>query len=249
MATEKTTKMPDDGSVPEEMLGFSTPSEAAARGSAPQSQAITKPEGFKVAVPVNEYGQVAPTDMDQTLRVAQWVFDSHLAPVKSRAEAWLILQRGADLHFRGMSAFDFIYVVKSRARISPAGARAVALGSGMVEDFKTTMSGEGETRCATVEIKRKGIPTPIIASFSVADARRAKLWGKVGQSGEPSAWVTYPDRMLLARASGHAWADAFPDLLGGMPVRETFDRDEEDERVAPATPDPLLQEIVDAEVS
>ena len=238
----------DPAAVPDDQLPPSTITKLKIPEVVPPSpEAIMKPDGFKVAVPVDEYGSVRPTDMDQTLRIAHWVWSSHLAPVKSREEAWLILQRGADLHFKGMSAFDFIYVVKSRAKISPAGAKAVALASGLVEDFKAGIVGEVDARCAVVEIKRKGIPTPIVVKFSVEDAKRAKLWGKVGASGEPSAWVTYPERMLLARATGHAWSDAFPDLLGGMPVREMFDRDdEEDARMAPPQePDKLLAEVVE----
>jgi hypothetical protein len=241
MATEKTTKMPDDGSVPEEMLGYSTPS-AAARGAVPPSQALVKSEANKIDVPLDKWGAVAPVTLDQSLRVARWVVESKLAPVKSQAEAWLVLDMGARLHFGGMCAFAYIYPVQGRARITPAGIKAVALASGQVEDFSCELSGEGEGRKATAMVKRKGIPTPVIKSFSMADAKKAGLLSK-------DNWRNYPDRLCEARANGFAWGDAFPDLTAGMQVREMFDRDEEDDRVAPATPDPLLQEVVDAEVS
>jgi hypothetical protein len=63
--------------------------------------------------------------------------------------------------------------------------------------------------------------------------------------------------MLLARARGFAYGDAFRDLIGGLQVRETFDVDPEERlgmespataavSTPPATPDPLLADVVDA---
>jgi hypothetical protein len=52
------------------------------------------------------------------------------------------------------------------------------------------------------------------ATFSVADAKRAKLWGKSGP------WTQYPKRMLAMRARGFAIRDAFPDAMRGMITAE-----------------------------
>jgi len=240
----------DDAAVPDELIDSGLPPSEAAKARqwqkpepAPAQTALAKREEreSRVIVPLDKWGAVAPTDLDQSLRVAKWVVESHLVPVKTQAEAWLVMERGARLHFGGLSAFDFIYPVNGKARITPAGIKAVALASGLVEDFSCVIEGEGEARKAVAKVKRKGIPTPVVVEFSVEDAKKAKLWGKVGSTGQPSAWVTYPDRMLKARASGFAWGDAFPDLTGGMPVREMFDKDDEDERVPPTEPDPLME--------
>jgi hypothetical protein len=50
--------------------------------------------------------------------------------------------------------------------------------------------------------------------FSVADAKRAGLWGKSGP------WTQYPRRMLQLRARGFALRDAFPDVLKGLVTAE-----------------------------
>jgi hypothetical protein len=60
---------------------------------------------------------------------------------------------------------------------------------------------------------RRGQP-PERRTFSVADAKRAKLWFKAGP------WTTYPDRMLQMRARGFAIRDTFPDALRGVIIAE-----------------------------
>jgi hypothetical protein len=51
---------------------------------------------------------------------------------------------------------------------------------------------------------------PVVAKFSVEDAKRAGLWGKQGP------WSAYPKRMMQMRARGFALRDAFPDVLKGL---------------------------------
>ena len=60
---------------------------------------------------------------------------------------------------------------------------------------------------------RRGQP-PERRTFSVADAKRAKLWFKAGP------WTTYPDRMPQMRARGFAIRDTFPDALRGVITAE-----------------------------
>jgi hypothetical protein len=57
-----------------------------------------------------------------------------------------------------------------------------------------------------------------VVKFSVADAKKASLWGKSGP------WSQYPRRMLQMRARGFALRDAFPDVLKGLvTAEEAFD--------------------------
>lgn len=62
---------------------------------------------------------------------------------------------------------------------------------------------------AVCEVKRKGENDPIKATFSVADAKKASLWGKAGP------WQQYPKRMLAMRAR----AFDRPILFSGPMVR------------------------------
>jgi hypothetical protein len=128
------------------------------------------------------------------------------------------MQRGSELGFKAYSSVDYLYPVNGRVRLTPAGAKALALQSGLLEDCSERFEGTGDDRVAIVTVKRRGIPTPTVGRFSVSDAKRAGLMGK-------DNWKSYTDRMLLARARGFAFMDAFGDLVGGMQVREVFDLD------------------------
>jgi hypothetical protein len=64
-------------------------------------------------------------------------------------------------------------------------------------------------------------PTDIYR-FSVADAKLAGLWEKKGQRG-PSAWCTYPKRMMRARGRGFLLKDWFGDVLRGLRQAEEME--------------------------
>lgn len=208
----------------------------------------------KQEVSLDEYGSATPKTLDQQLHFCKWLVESRIVPAKTVAEAFVILQRGGELGFRGLASFDFLYSVNGRVRITPNGCKAKALSSGLLADQREEEFLEkGEPGEAVVTVLRKGIPTPFVGRFSVADAKKAGLWSK-------DNWSRYPRRMLLARARGFAYGDAYSDLVGGLQVRETFDLDP-DEKIGmeptqprsamepPATPDPLLAEEVVAEVA
>lgn len=187
-------------------------------------QAIEKAARLPIEV-VN--GVATPKTLDEQLQFANWAVTSKLLPyqIDTPSKAWLVMQRGAELGLTGLAAFDFLYVVKGRVRMTPDCVKAKALASGLLEDAKEEIGGLGDEMKARVTLKRRGLPTPIVAEFSVEDAKTAGLWGKTGKDGQPSGWVTYPKRMLLARARGFAYGDAFKDLCGGLQVREVYDLD------------------------
>jgi hypothetical protein len=78
--------------------------------------------------------------------------------------------------------------------------------------------------------------------FSVAEAKRAKLWDS------KDVWKQYPRRMLWWRAVGHHVADYYSAVLLGFPIAEAIDtaggaadRAQRHEPPRPA-PDPLFDE-------
>jgi len=180
--------------------------------------ATVEPKPEKVPVKVKD-GMIAPSNLAEQYRFAQYVVASRLVPARTPEEALIVMQRGAELGFKGLAAFDVLYVVNSKVRLTPQGAKAKAQESGLIEDAREEIVGDGDSMEAVVTVKRKGLPTPIVSRFSIADAKRARLIS--GKEG--AAWTGYPKRMLLARARGFAYQDGFADLCGGLQVRETFD--------------------------
>lgn len=197
-----------------------------------QAVAVVEPKPERVPLKVQD-GMIVASTLAEQYRFAQYVVASRLVPAKTAEEALVVMQRGAELGFKGLAAYDVLYCVNGKVRLTPQGAKAKAMESGLVEDAREEVVGEGDNMEAVVTVKRKGLPTPIVSRFSIQDARRARLiTGKEG-----AAWTSYPKRMLLARARGFAYQDAFPDLCGGLQVRETYDLEPGEQlSAAPSTP-------------
>ena len=166
-------------------------------------------------VPVGENG-VMFSDMDGMIRFAGAVVKSGLAPKSmSRVEqVFIALQMGMEVGLSPMQAVQNIAVINGKPTIFGDGALALAMGTGLVEDFEERIEGEGDGRVATCMVKRKGVSTPVYSTFSVADAKTAGLWGKSGP------WKQYPNRMLQMRARSFALRNSFPDALHGMVLTE-----------------------------
>jgi hypothetical protein len=68
-------------------------------------------------------------------------------------------------------------------------------------------------------VERAGMP-PKTFSFTVKQAKRAGLWNKQGVTrfGNKfvTPWVTYPERMMKAKARSLAMKDLFSDVVGGL---------------------------------
>lgn len=197
-------------------------------------------------IKIDETGLAVATNLEEQVAMAAWAVRSGLLPeaIKTTAQAWIVMRRGAELGFPLLTAFEFLYVVKGQVRLKPDGAKAKALSCGLLEDYLEEIVGEGEgdKMCARVTVKRRGMPKPVVGTFSVADAKTAELWGKRGPGG-PSGWVTYPKRMLLARAKGFAYSDCFKDIIGGLPVREAYDLDPGE---WPADREPVARPVAEA---
>ena len=107
-----------------------------------------------------------------------------------------------------------IAVVNGRPAVFGDAALAVAKASPVCEYVTEKIEGDGEQMVATCTAKRRGYPEATVVRFTVADAKKAGLWGKAGP------WTQYPKRMLQMRARGFALRDAFPDVLKGLVTAE-----------------------------
>jgi len=74
--------------------------------------------------------------------------------------------------------------------------------------------GEGDQREGFAVAHRVRYASPKRFTFSVADAKLARLWNKEGP------WTSSPPDMLAWRAVGRLAKQLFPDVLGGFPLAE-----------------------------
>jgi len=170
--------------------------------------------------------------VDEAMRFGKMLADSEFAPKDFRgkpASCVLAVQHGAEIGLGPMQSIQSVAVINGRPSIWGDAALALVMGSAVCEFVRERIDGEGENLVAVCETKRRGYPAPSVTQFSVADAKRAGLWGKSGP------WTEYPRRMLQLRARGFGLRDAFPDVLKGLVTAEEA-QDYPADTQAPAAP-------------
>lgn len=194
---------------------------------------------------------IVPQDFDGAWRIALAVCKAGMAPkgLETPEKAMVAIMHGMEVGMTPMASLQSIAVVNGRPTIWGDGAIGLVRGSGKLEWIKEKLTGDGENMAASCEVKRKGEADPTRATFSVADAKKANLWGKQGP------WQQYPKRMLAMRARAFALRDAFADVLRGLGIAEEVQDTPQERPQAPKPPAPPApptqkierQEAIDAE--
>jgi hypothetical protein len=162
-------------------------------------------------------GGLALASFDDAFRFATMVAKSDFAPkdFKGKPESCLLaIQHGSEVGLSPMQSLQSIACINGRPSVWGDAALALVMGSTVCEYVRERIEGDGDAMVAICEAKRRGYPEPTVVRFSVADAKKASLWGKSGP------WSQYSKRMLQLRARGFALRDAFPDVLKGLITAE-----------------------------
>jgi len=160
---------------------------------------------------------LALASFDDAFRFAQMVAKSDFAPKDFRGKpesCLLAIQHGSEIGLSPMQSLQNIACINGRPAIWGDAALALCLASPVCDGIHETIDGDGDNMTAVCQTSRKGKDANVVARFSVADAKKAGLWGKSGP------WTQYPKRMLQLRARGFALRDAFPDVLKGLVTAE-----------------------------
>lgn len=161
-------------------------------------------------------------DIESLYRFATAVSQSGFAPKgMEKPEAIVVaIQMGLEVGLTPMAALQNIAVINGRPTVWGDAQMAIARGTGEMEEFEEWFEADGkridrnpaaftDSVSAVCRMKRKGYASAESA-FSVADAKRAGLWGKAGP------WSFYPQRMLKFRARSFLLRDLFGDALKGI---------------------------------
>lgn len=122
------------------------------------------------------------------------------------ADVFVTVMHGLDLGLRPMQALNLVYVVKGRPSLSAEGMRSLIIDAG-----HELLIEASETK-ATVKARRKGTDAWVEASFTIEQAKKAKLSG--------ANWDAYPEDMLVARATSRLAKRYFPDVTNGLASTE-----------------------------
>lgn len=175
---------------------------------------------------------IVPTSMEEVYRLATAVCAAGMAPkgIDTPEKATIAILTGLELGMTPMAAMQRIAIVGNRPCVWGDAVIALVKKSGLDEYIKETLEGEGDSMVARCVTRRRGDPDEKEGVFSVADAKKAELWGK-------DIWRKYPKRMLQMRARAFCLRDTYADVLGGLYVAEELD-DMDDAPRAPRPPAP-----------
>lgn len=140
--------------------------------------------------------------------------------VKRWEEAAAKIELGRHVGLNTFMSLANIAVIHGRPSIWGDAALALVRSKGVLEDIEETFEGEGDSLTAVCRVKRVGAKRDRVQRFSVADAKRAKLWDKKDSSKGDGPWQSNPQRMLKMRARSFALRDEFGDVLSGMMLAE-----------------------------
>jgi hypothetical protein len=156
-----------------------------------------------------------PNTIDEAYRIAQAFSKSDFIPKEYKDKpdnCFTAINLGMEIGLPPMRALQSIAVVNGKPCIYGDAQLALVRGSGLLESFTESYEGkESDADFAAICIlKRKGDTSTTTERFTICDAKKAGLWGKVGP------WTTHPKRMLRYKARAFALRDKFADVLLGL---------------------------------
>lgn len=186
---------------------------------------LAAPAANQGPMQIGESGAVMRS-LDDYYQFANILIASGMCPKGlDKPEAIMIaLQFGAELGLKPMAAVQNIAPINGRPSIWGDAMLAVCRSTGTMEEFGEWFEQKGQRiarapldypddTTAVCRVKRQGMEA-VEGSFSVAEAKKAGLWGKQGP------WTQYPQRMLKFRARSFALRDCFGDALRGIQSAE-----------------------------
>lgn len=182
--------------------------------SSSDSTAVAKAAPAPPSVVMDEHGMQIRS-LDEAWRFATSVVKSGLAPkgLDTPEKVLVALQTGMEAGLKPMAALRSVVVINGLPSWKGDQALALVRASGVLVDFGSEVTGDGEAQACRVWSQRKGGERRE-SVFSVKDAKRAGLWGKAGP------WTQYPQRMLYYRALGFHLRDYYSDVLMGLAISE-----------------------------
>ena len=197
---------------------------------------------------VKQTGFLVPTSIGDAIKNAEYICKSDFVPQAYKnkpADIVVAWAYGAEIGLSPMQSLQDIAVIRGKPTLWGDGMLALVQAhpdcEWVNERLVPVAKGNGDDTFAECTIKRKGYPERTY-TFSVADAKKAGLWGKSGP------WRDYPKRMLQMRARGFALRDMFSDALKGFKTaEEVMDYKDNVETPQKRTSRPVGQPVVTIE--
>jgi len=161
-----------------------------------------------------------PVDLAGAWKCAELVAKSGLAPkgIQTPEAILVAAAMGAELGLSFLTSIQNVAVINGRPSVWGDAVLGLVRATGELREFSETTEGTfpNDDFAAVCRATRDNgvFKQTTEERFSIADAKKARLWGKQGP------WTEYPRRMLRMRARGFVLRDLFADVLRGLRTTE-----------------------------
>ncbi len=181
--------------------------------------AVQKVATDKLGMSVGDKGLMITT-LTEMKEFTEIITNSGVCPkgyIGKPNDALVAILLGQELGLPPIQSLQCIAVVNGSPSLWGDAVPGLVIGSGLEEWSKAEQIGQKTSDGKYPDSfgfkytsKRIGNPESHSITFTVADARKAGLWGKSG------TWSQYPTRMLKYRARTFCYRDLYPDVLKGI---------------------------------
>jgi len=185
----------------------------------PGTAIITQPKAPLVAGA--QIQAIVPKSIEEVFRLAEGICKADLAPSSYSRDASKVmigLMKALELGAPPLQGLAGIAIINGRPAVWGDLAVALCQSKGLLVNHSVEWTGEypNDDFGCTYKVWRKGQENPYVGTFTIGDAKTAKLWA----NPQKMPWVQYPKRMLANRARAFALRDGFADHLAGMAIAE-----------------------------
>lgn len=135
---------------------------------------------------------------------------SGLKPELSQAEAFCVMQAGAEAGISPMTSLKHLKVVRGNVSIYAEGMRALILSHG----HRITIDKKTDTEAVVTGYRKEDLERGYTVTFTMKDAQKAGLTRSAGKM--PSQYELRPAVMLLSRATTMLGREMFADVISGL---------------------------------
>lgn len=161
---------------------------------------------------------LTPKNLSEAMEFSKMIANSAICPKQymgKPGDVLVAMQYGMEVGLHPLQAVQEVAVINGRPTVYGDAMLALIKASGLLEDMEERSPEEAlKAGGGMCRMKRRDQVTPIIRTFTMADAKTAGLWGK------PGPWTQYPGRMFQMRSRGLSCRDGFADVLKGLLPRE-----------------------------
>jgi hypothetical protein len=168
-------------------------------------------------IPRDWSNALEPCSFRDAWTTAKLLTNSRLFAVASPEACMAIVMAGRSMGLDAVTSLRGFHIIKGKPVMSADLLVGLVLRSGKAKYFQVTKS---TPLVATYRTHRHGDPEPVEFSFSIEDARRAKL-----SQDSDSNWSKYPAAMCRHRCSAELARAVYPDVVMNVYVPEEMDEE------------------------